>query len=120
MEALSREFRLGLQWKMLHSDDLKITDEKLHSLVSKLKGQLRVQRVDMRKEIMFRLMHQNTSVAFVRKLTLCQLYEKWVNKCCSDTKGKLSTNIQFKVKPIPILNNNINLSKQLLVKVHLK
>ena len=54
MEALSREFRLGLQWKMLHSDDLKITDEKLHGLASKLKGQLRVQRVDMRKEIMFR------------------------------------------------------------------
>ena len=120
MEALSREFRLGLQWKMLHSDELKITDEKLHGRVSKLTGQLRVQRVDMRKEIMFRLMHQNTNVAFVRKLTLCQSYEKWVNKCCSDTKGKLSTNIQVKVKPIPILNNNINLSKQLLVKFQLK
>lgn len=68
---------------MLHSDDSKINYEKLHGLVSKLTilkvnlevrglkgnmGKQRSCRTDVRKEVMLRLMHQNTNVTFVRKL----------------------------------------------------
>ena len=114
MEALSRHFRIGCPWTLLHADDLVITAEILEELVKKFrvwktnletKGLLRVNVG--KKKIMVKA-HNAPKPVETSKFPCgvcnngvgsssikCHVCGFWVHKRCSNVKSPLKANPEF-------------------------
>ena len=117
IEALSRHFRSGCPWELLYADDLVITAEILDELLEKFrvwktnletKGLLRVNVG--KKKIMVKANNAPKPVETSKfpcgvcnkgvgsNSIKCHVCGFWVHKRCSNVKGPLKANPEFKCK----------------------
>ena len=104
LEALSREFRNGLQWEMLYTDDLLTTAESLEdieeryltqksNMESKSKSEAKIMKSSSNERPVFA--PGNYTSGMRRKgvglnSVYCRFCSHWVHKRCSILKGRLS------------------------------
>jgi len=107
MEAISREFRVALPWKLLYADDLAVigeTEEELIKRLSEWKDNVECKgvRVSMKKtKVMINGERQKVRLKAVRwpcwvcskgvgsNSLQCTSCQKWVHKKCSRIKGSM-------------------------------
>ena len=108
MEAISREFRVALLWKLLYADDLAVIAETEEELIKRLEewkdnAESKGMRVSMNKtKVMISGERQKVRQKAVRwpcevcskgdgsNSLQCNSCQKWVHKKCSSIKGSMS------------------------------
>ena len=115
LEALSREFRQGVQWELLYADDLGLIAETEKELLEKVEVwrigmESKRLRVNMAKTKIIKCQPKAGLREETRKYPclgvckkgvgansiLCKGYGKWIHKKCSKCLGKLKENTDFR------------------------